>query len=313
MEENTRRSYSGTLLILSVIINIMLATYAGFSLRETAILRDRVEELSDSYGELSESYSSLADLSRNLESQLNMTVTQLEYYKGLAEYYSNTTTPGNASTGVMGHTTIPIVATYRVGGWFRSELKGVVMTADVELREGSGRVLVNTVPRIGIDIQTSARTAVRVAEETTGVYLGGTDVILTITSSEEAEVVDGPSAGAAITVALIAAINGQELSPGVHMTGTIRSDGTVGPVGGVLEKALAAAKNGSRYLIVPEGQGSVIVYVPKTTHPFPGMTITTYEQEVVDLSAYLEEEGYSVTVEEVESVVEAYAKFSGAE
>lgn len=127
------------------------------------------------------------------------------------------------------------------------------------------------------------------------------------------EIVDGPSAGAAITVALIATIRNQDLDPGVFMTGTINSDGSVGPVGGVPEKAIAAARNGSKIFYVPKGQGTVVVLVPKTSHPFPGWTITTYEQEARELQDYLSEQGFSVTIEEVDTVGEAYAKFSKRE
>jgi predicted S18 family serine protease len=285
------------------VINVVLVAYAGYSLNQTSVLRGRIEELSDSYNELSDS-------SRNLELQLNLTATQLGYYKGLAEYYSNVTASGNATGGFIGHTTVPIVALETIRRGFRVEYRGHVMRADVELREGEGRVLVNTVPKIGIDIQASVRTAVLVAERETGVSLSKTDVILTITSREEVEIVDGPSAGAAIAVALMATIMNEGLDPGAFMTGTINSDGSVGPVGGVPEKALAAARNGSKIFYVPKGQGTVVVLVPKTSHPFPGWTITTYEQEAMELEDYLEEQGYPMTVEEVGTVDEAYAKFS---
>jgi uncharacterized protein len=303
MVEPSSRGYSGKLLALSVVINVLLAAYAGYSLNQTNVLRGRIDELSDSYNDLSES-------SRNLEQRLNLTATQLDYYKGLAEYYSNVTASGNATGGFIGETTVPIVALETIRRGFRVEYRGHVMKADMELREGEGRVLVNTVPKIGIDIQASARTAVLVAERETGVSLSKTDVILTITSREEVEIVDGPSAGAAITVALVATIMKQDLDPGAFMTGTINSDGSVGPVGGVPEKALAAARNGSKIFYVPKGQGTVVVLVPKTSHPFPGWTITTYEQEVRELEDYLEEQGYSVTIEEVDTVEEAYSKFT---
>ena len=184
------------------------------------------------------------------------------------------------------------------------------MTADVELREGSGRILVDTMPKIGIDIQTSVTTAVLVAEDITGVSLGKTDLILTIKASEDVEVVDGASAGAAITVALIATMKGQDLNRTVYMTGTINSDNTISPIGGVAEKAVAAAENGSRCFLVPRGQSTVVVYVPKETHPFPGWTVITYEQKIVKLQDYLDEQGYSTIVLEVETIEEAYAEFS---
>jgi predicted S18 family serine protease len=289
-------SSSRNLLILSVTANILFASLASFALWQRDDLSSRINELSESY--------------RNLEQQLNLTRTQLNYYKEQAEYYSSLIASGNATTGIIGHTTVPMVAVRAIRRGFRIEYEGVVMTADVELREGSGRILVDTIPKIGIDIQTSVRTGVLVAEHVTGVSLGKTDLILTIKASEDVEVVDGSSAGAAVTIAILATMKGQSLNQTVHMTGTINSDNTIGAVGGVAQKALAAAENGSRCFLVPKGQSTIIVYVPKETHPFPGWTIVTYEQKPVKLQDYLEERGYSTTVVEVETIEEAYEKFS---
>lgn len=187
MKERTRKSYTGTIIIVSIIVNVALAAYSGYSFRQTAELNTQIEDIT-------ELYNSLSDTTRNLAQQLNMTITQREYYKNLAEYYSNTPTTNDATTAIQGETSIPIVATYQIGGWFQTELRGTVMRADVELRDGDGRALVNTVPKIGIDIQASIRTAMIVAEQMTGVSLSSTDVILTIMSDQETEVVDGPSA-----------------------------------------------------------------------------------------------------------------------
>ena len=310
MEENQRRNYTSLILTLSIIANIALAAYAAYNHRQTSNWKNQIEEITESYSSLSEAYTSLAGTSMSLEQQLNLTTTQLEYYKKLAEYYSNLTTTNGATIGVRGETTIPIVATYQIGGWFQSELRGVVLGADVELRDGEGRVLVDTVPRIGIDIQSSVRTAVMVAEELTGVSLSGTDVILTITSDQESDVVDGPSAGAAITVALISAIKNETLTEGAYMTGTINSDGSIGPVGGIPEKALAAAEKGCERFYVPRGQSNIIVYIPKVTQPLPGWSIRTYERTLMTLQDYLQEEGYTITVEEVDDVEDAYTKFT---
>ena len=309
MEEN-QRNYTSLILTISIIANVALAAYSAYNLRQTADLKSRIEEITESYSSLSEEYTSLADASRSLEQQLNLTTTQLEYYKDLAEYYSNITTTDGGTTSVRGEATIPIVATYQIGGWFQSELQGAVLRADVELRDGEGRVLVDTVPRIGIDIQTSVRTAVMVAEGLTGASLSGTDVILTITSDQESDVVDGPSAGAAITVALISAIRNETLAEGTYMTGTINSDGSIGPVGGIPEKALAAAEKGCERLYVPSGQSNIVVYVPKVTHPLPGWSVRTYERKLMTLQDYLQEQGYTVAVEEVGEIEEAYAKFT---
>jgi len=165
---------------------------------------------------------------------------------------------------------------------------------------------VDTEPRIGIDIQTSARTAIHVAEDLTGISLSKTDIILTIKAEEEVDVVDGPSAGGCITIALLAALRGESLNDTVYMTGTIGSDGSVGPVGGVAEKAIAAAERGARILIVPEGQSTIIVQEKKERHPFPGWTIITYEPKEVKLQDYIKEQGYSITIVEAKNVEDAY-------
>lgn len=310
MKESQRKNYTSLILTLSIIINITLAAYSAYNLRQTANLKNHIEEITESYSSLSEAYTSLADTSRNMEQQLNLTMTQLDYYKGLAGYYSNFTTTNGETTSVRGEAIIPIVATYQIGGWLQSELRGVVMGADVELRDGEGRVLVDTVPRIGIDIQTSVRTAVMVAEEVTGISLSGTDVILTITSDQESDVVDGPSAGGAITVALISAIKNETLTDGALMTGTINSDGSIGQVGGIPEKALAAAKKGCERFYVPIGQSNIVVYIPKVTQPIPGWSVRTYERKLMTLQEYIQEQGYTIIVEEIGNVEDAYSKFT---
>lgn len=164
---------------------------------------------------------------------------------------------------------------------------------------------------MGIDIQTSVRTAVLVAEELTGISLSTTDIILTVRSSDEVEVVDGQSAGAAITVALISAMTNQSVNEGVYMTGTINGDMSVGPVSGIQYKALATAESGSTCFVVPEGQSTIVVYIPKTYKTFHGRTITRYEKELVELEDYLEENGYAVDVLEVANIEEANTLFFG--
>ncbi|MFM7271833.1 MAG: PDZ domain-containing protein [Actinomycetes bacterium] len=70
--------------------------------------------------------------------------------------------------------------------------------------------------------------------------------------------VSGPSAGLAFTLAII-----DEMSPGsltagraVAVTGTIAADGTVGDVGGVAQKTVAARRAGARLMLVPPGEAA---------------------------------------------------------
>jgi len=129
--------------------------------------------------------------------------------------------------------------------------KGVVTEILVELKPGSGKTLSDIENTFSfIDTQNSIRTAKEVAQNLTGIDLSQYDLIYTI--STDASIVEGPSAGAAITIATIAALEGRELNPEVMITGKIFPDSTIGKVGQVLEKAKAAKQNSAKLFLVPK-------------------------------------------------------------
>lgn len=65
--------------------------------------------------------------------------------------------------------------------------------------------------------------------------------------------VGGPSAGLALTLAILDELSPGELTGGVKVaaTGTIAADGTIGPVGGVKQKTLAVRRAGAQVFLVP--------------------------------------------------------------
>jgi uncharacterized protein len=139
---------------------------------------------------------------------------------------------------------------------------GVTTSLDVQIVPGSGKTLTN-VDKLTFwtDTQVSIRTAKSVAEEITSRNLDNYDFVYTINANATA--IEGPSAGAALTIATIAAIENRTVNSSVMITGTINSDGTIGPVGSVLEKAIAAKQIGAQLFLVPVSQSVETVTDPQ--------------------------------------------------
>jgi PDZ domain-containing protein len=66
--------------------------------------------------------------------------------------------------------------------------------------------------------------------------------------------VGGPSAGLMFAIGILDAVTDGDLTRGYYVagTGTIAPDGTVGPIGGAAEKALAAERDGAQIFLVPK-------------------------------------------------------------
>lgn len=64
--------------------------------------------------------------------------------------------------------------------------------------------------------------------------------------------IDGPSAGAAITVCIISALLDKPLRQDIAITGEISLRGKIKPVGGIFEKIYGARRKGIKLVIVPE-------------------------------------------------------------
>jgi PDZ domain-containing protein len=104
--------------------------------------------------------------------------------------------------------------------------------------------------------------------------------------------IGGPSAGLAFTLTLIDELTPGELTGGnaVAVTGTIRLDGTVGAIGGLVQKASAAMQMGSKVFLVPFEQG---------------------EENLAQARAVAGDDLEIVPVKDVDEALAALAKFGG--
>ena len=74
---------------------------------------------------------------------------------------------------------------------------------------------------------------------------------------------DGPSAGVAMTCAIISCLSKRPVSPDVAMTGEVTLRGQALPIGGLREKSLAALRCGIKAIMVPKENKKDVEELPK--------------------------------------------------
>jgi predicted S18 family serine protease len=164
---------------------------------------------------------------------------------------------------------------------------GSMMNISLEIKSGKGRILVDTKPLMGVVFQGAANTAVYAAQKRTGKDLSGSDIIFSIEAAHEVPSVDGPSAGALMTLLLIGGLDNLELRKDMTMTGTIDKDGHVGEIGGVIEKAKAAKDSGKTLILLPRDNSKLIQYTEKTRNLY-GITVIERVPEIIDTKDHIE-------------------------
>ncbi len=130
---------------------------------------------------------------------------------------------------------------------------GKALSADltINIKLGSGKVWAGIEPLIGTSTQSTAKLAVETARDYYSL-VDQYDYFFEITS--DASLVEGPSAGAAMTLLVISMLQDRIVSDEVAVTGTITAEGGVGSVGGIFEKSKEAAKIGIKLFMIPSGE-----------------------------------------------------------
>lgn len=146
---------------------------------------------------------------------------------------------------------VPAVARTETG--FIGVMSKLVVTVAAP---GHGIVYVSADPLTELDMQAAARMAALVATTLTGFDYYSFDYFIHVASNTS--IVGGPSASGAMAVAIMAALRGAKIRPDFSMTGMVDPDATLGPVGGVPEKLLAAADAGVKVFVIPAGQEEAV-------------------------------------------------------
>ena len=191
---------------------------------------------------------------------------------------------------------------------------GVISTITVTIQDnGNGRVFVDTLPLTQIDMQGSARLAVKVAsafvknDNTTSIDPSQYDYFFVVRTSSP--VIGGPSAGAVMTVATIALLENWTIDNSTVMTGMIDPDGSIGPIGGIPYKIDAANSVGARRFLIPKGQMEYTETVTETTVSNGWTQIVTHPV-TRNVSEYAMT-NYGIEVAEVEDVNDALLYMTG--
>lgn len=140
-----------------------------------------------------------------------------------------------------------------VNGLAWTSVGGVLMPLEVLVMKGSGKTEVTG--SLGDVMKESSKIAVSYVRSIAEKYNINPEFYkendLHIHAPEGAVPKDGPSAGVAMTTALVSALSGVPVRADVAMTGEITLHGKVLPIGGLREKTMAAYKAGIKTVIIP--------------------------------------------------------------
>jgi len=191
---------------------------------------------------------------------------------------------------------------------------GVISTITLTIQEnGSGRVFVDTLPLTDVDMQGSARLAVKVAsalvssDNRTHLDPRTCDYFFVVRTTSP--MIGGPSAGATMTIAVISLLENWTLDNKTVMTGMINPDGSIGPIGGIPYKIDAAHSVGATRFLVPKGQMTYTEMVAETISN-DGWTQIITHPVTKNVSEYAQTT-YGMEVDEVGDINEALLYFTG--
>ena len=179
-----------------------------------------------------------------------LTEKQLQEYLGVPRFTENRLpAPGHAGV---------------ITGLAWTSVGGEILTLECMLLSGKGHLMLTG--KLGDVMKESAQIALSLVRERLHRFgidpaiVKKTDIHIHV--PEGAVPKDGPSAGIALTLALLSAFTRRPVAPDIAFTGEVSLTGDLLPIGGLNEKALAAQEAGVKTLYLPEGNKKDVAELP---------------------------------------------------
>ncbi|WP_459614331.1 endopeptidase La [Bordetella sp. 2513F-2] len=174
----------------------------------------------------------------------------------------------------------------QVTGLAWTEVGGDLLTIEVADMPGKGNI--QRTGSLG-DVMKESVEAARTVVRSRARRLGFTDAVfekrdMHVHVPEGATPKDGPSAGIAITTAMVSALSRIPVRADVAMTGEITLRGEVLPIGGLKEKLLAAHRGGIKTVLIPEENVKDLAEIPDNVKNFLEIVPVRWIDKVLELA-----------------------------
>ncbi|CCJ49466.1 endopeptidase La [Bordetella parapertussis] len=174
----------------------------------------------------------------------------------------------------------------QVTGLAWTEVGGDLLTIEVADMPGKGNI--QRTGSLG-DVMKESVEAARTVVRSRARRLGFADSVfekhdMHVHVPEGATPKDGPSAGIAITTAMVSALSRIPVRADVAMTGEITLRGEVLPIGGLKEKLLAAHRGGIKTVLIPEENVKDLAEIPDNVKNFLEIVPVRWIDKVLELA-----------------------------
>lgn len=157
---------------------------------------------------------------------------------------------------------------------------GTLTQFTLNLTPGNGVVQIKGPAVVDQNTLASAQTAAAYAASFLGLQEKNYNFNYTI--SDSSLNVSGPSGGLAFTLLAIAGLEHRQLAQNFTVTGTISPNGTVGLIGGIIDKSNAARGGGMRFILVPYTSNgtieSLLYYISQQINNIPVVEVANVSQ-----------------------------------